>query len=303
MKHAEAEAIAALIAAEHLGPGFAEVVEQIHRPIATRIARRHGELGRPILVGICGPQASGKSTATAVLKVLLQGLGLRASHLSIDDVYLTRIERERLARRVHPLLATRGPPGTHDVDLLDAVTAKLLDGESLSLPSFDKAADDRRDPADWPRFDGPADLVMLEGWCVGMRPQPADMLATPVNALERDEDRDGVWRRFANDALAAYQPVFERIDLLIQLRPPAFETVVGWRCEQEAKLRPRVAGRPDARVMTDDQVARFVQHYERLTRHALEEMPRRADVVADLDVARALVRLHMRAAAAAPQPL
>ncbi|HYD45602.1 MAG TPA: kinase [Phenylobacterium sp.] len=281
-------AIEALIAAEQLPPGFGETALRIHQPIAARIAERHGELARPILVGLCGPQGGGKSTAAAVLRILLQGRGLRMAALSIDDVYLTRAERADLARRVHPLLATRGPPGSHDIGLLDSVLRRLLGGESLALPSFDKATDDRRAPADWPWFDGPADIVLLEGWCVGAAPQPPAMLAEPVNALERDEDGDGVWRRFANEALAAYQPVFGRIDLLIQLRAPDFETVLRWRREQEAKLRLRVAGRPGLKVMTDDEVARFVQHYERLTRHVLSEMPARADVVVDLGPEREL---------------
>ena len=290
-----AGSIEALIARERLPPDFIRIVRRLHRPVAERIAARRAQLARPVLVGLCGPQGSGKSTAAASLRLLLKELGLSAAVLSIDDVYLTRAERAALARTIHPLLATRGPPGTHDVRLLGSIVARLLGGESLALPSFDKASDERRGLADWPWFEGPADVVVLEGWCVGALPQPPALLAAPVNALERDEDPAGVWRRFANDALAEYQPVFGRIDLLIQLRPPDFETVAGWRAEQEAKLRLQAAGRPDARVMTDGEIVRFVQHYERLTRRMLDEMPARADLVVDLDADRRPRRLHVRA--------
>lgn len=289
-----AGAIDDLVRAERLPPGFGDVVERLHRPLADGIVQRHDRLGRALVVGLCGPQGSGKSTAVAVLRILLGGRGLRTAVLSIDDVYLTRAERMALSERVHPLLATRGPPGTHDTALLEDVVSRLLHGESLALPSFDKATDDRRPASDWPWFEGPADVVLLEGWSVGAVPQAGERLAAPVNDLERDEDPDGVWRGFGNDALAAYQPLFQQIDWLIQFRPPDFETVVRWRQEQEARLRSRVAGLRDARVMTDAEVVRFVRHYERLTRHIADEMPSRADVVVDLGPGREAKRIEVR---------
>ncbi len=41
-----------------------------------------------------------------------QARGLNAATLSIDDVYLTRAQRQRLARQVHPLLITAARPAT-----------------------------------------------------------------------------------------------------------------------------------------------------------------------------------------------
>lgn len=239
-----------------------------------------------MLVGVCGPQGSGKSTLCDALRTDLAEQGCPAAVLSIDDVYLTRAERLDLARKVHPLLATRGPPGTHDLGLLTQVLDDLTAERSLALPRFDKAADDRAPARDWPRFDGPAGIVLLEGWCVGARPQPPEALEPPVNALEREEDQDGRWRRYVNDALAAYQPAFGRIDLLIQLRPPSFETAPAWRRQQEVELR---ASRTGAGVMSDPAIARFVQHYERLTRYIMDEMPSRADILVQLGAGREIV--------------
>jgi len=196
-----------------------------------------------------------------------------------------------LAARVHPLLATRGPPGTHDIALGEAVIAALSRPGAVAIPSFDKASDDRRPRADWPVFEGPADIVIFEGWCVGAVPQAAEALNEPVNALERDEDQDRVWRRYANDALAAYQPLFARLDRLILLKAPYFPVVERWRGEQEAKAR---AARTGPRVMTPAEVARFIQHYERLTRAILAEMPARADALVELGENRELMRLSFR---------
>ena len=107
------------------------------------------------------------------------------------------------------------------------------------------------------------------------------MLAEPVNALERNFDPDGRWRAYVNDALAGpYQHLFDRIGFLVFLAAPSFEVVAGWRKEQEAKLRARVDA--SSHVMSDDQIDRFVQFYERLTRFMLAEMPSRADAVVRL---------------------
>ncbi|MBR7618860.1 kinase [Phenylobacterium sp. 20VBR1] len=271
------------IAAEGLPPDFAETALAICSPLAERILSQVGEPG--LVVGICGAQASGKSTLTAVLRAMLEDHGLVVAALSLDDLYLTHAERQALAREIHPLLATRGVPGTHDVELGLAVLDGLARSDETRLPAFDKAADDRR--PDGVPASGPVDVILFEGWCVGAVPQ-ADV-AAPINALERERDADGRWRTFVNAALAGpYQALFARIGLLVLLKAPSFEVVLAWRQEQEAKLRARLAreGGNLKRAMTDDQVADFIAHYERLTRHILAEMPGRADVLVTLDDAR-----------------
>src|SRR5699024_4613759 len=108
-----------------------------------------------------------------------------------------------------------------------------------------------------------------------------EALMQPVNALERNSDPDGRWRAYVNDALAgSYQHLFSRIGFLVFLAAPSFEVVAGWRKEQEAKLRARTDGSPGA--MSDEQIDRFVQFYERLTRFMLTEMPSRADALVRL---------------------
>lgn len=278
----EADPLADLLAAEGLPERYQATIDLALRPMADLIAARRAS--GAYFVGVSGPQGSGKTTAARVLQVLLEAQGLRVASLSIDDLYLTRAARQDLAQRVHPLLATRGPPGTHDRALGLETFDALKDGRSLALPRFDKAVDDRAPATDWPWFEGPADVVLFEGWCVGARPAPEAALSAPLNTLERDEDPDGVWRAYVNSALADDQALFAQLDLLIQIVPPNFEVVVGWRREQEAKLR---AERPDAPGLMDDaQVARFVAHFERVTRGLLAEGPARADAVLRLGAGR-----------------
>ncbi|CAN5599208.1 kinase [soil metagenome] len=268
------------IAAEGLPPDFAETALAICSPLAERIVSQAG--GPGFVVGLCGAQASGKSTLTAVLRAMLEGRGLVVAALSLDDLYLAHAERQALAREIHPLLATRGVPGTHDVELGLAVLDGLARSGETRLPAFDKAADDCR--PDGVPISGPVDVILFEGWCVGAVPQTD--VAAPINALERERDSDGRWRTFVNAALGGpYQALFARIGLLVLLKAPSFEVVLAWRQEQEAKLRARLAreGGDLKRAMTDEQVADFIAHYERLTRHILAEMPARADVLVALD--------------------
>ena len=239
-----------------------------------------------LTVGISGAQGSGKSTLTAALAAQLAQDGIAVATLSLDDLYLGRDERRVMAAAVHPLFVTRGPPGTHDVALGLAVLDALARGEPAPLPRFDKAADAPLPRTAWPFAPRDCRVLLLEGWCLGARSESEEALIVPVNALEAAEDGQGHWRRHANAALAGeYQQLWARIDRLILLAAPGWEVVRGWREQQEAELRAKA--RADAPgVMDAEQVARFVQHYERLTRHMLAELPGRADVVVRLGVGR-----------------
>ncbi|MFC3716924.1 kinase [Luteimonas soli] len=235
---------------------------------------------RARVYGITGLQGSGKSTLAAQMAALAVERGHAVAVLSVDDAYLDHGQRARLAREVHPLLATRGPPGTHDVALACRTLDALRTGETVTLPRFDKLADRRLPEADWPRA-GPVDLVLFEGWFLGTPPEPDAALAEPINALERDEDADGRWRRWCNAALARdYPPLWQRIDRLLFLQGPGFDIVPDWRWQQEQSLQ---AGHPGRKAMTRDQVERFVQFFERTSRQAMRTLPRIADRTVRLD--------------------
>lgn len=235
------------------------------------------------VLGISGLQGSGKSTLAAQLVRAAGARGLKAETVSLDDFYLDRPERDRLAREVHPLLATRGPPGTHDVALACATLDALRRSDAVRLPAFDKLADRRVPESNWRDTAGVA-LVVFEGWCVGATAQDDDALVEPVNAFERDEDAHGIWRRFCNTALAReYPALWRRIDRLLFLQPPGFDIVPEWRWQQEQALQ---ATDPSRTAMTRAQVERFVRHYERISRQALRTLPGIADVVVPLDAHR-----------------
>lgn len=239
---------------------------------------------RPLILGLCGSQGSGKSTLAAALKADLEKDGRRVAILSLDDLYLGGAERARLAHDIHPLFRTRGVPGTHDVARGIAIIDAVRAGRPVELPRFDKARDEPF--AGMEAVAPPLDLLIFEGWCVGARPQQERALESPVNALERDEDRDGVWRRHVNAQLGGpYADLFARLDRLVLLAAPDFAVVRQWRGQQEDELRAKGGG---DKVMDEAGLDRFVQHYERLTCHILAEMPSWANLVLPLDRERRL---------------
>jgi D-glycerate 3-kinase len=263
------------VAEEELPKRFRTTIDVICSPLAARLARLRQARRKTVIIGLTGAQGSGKSTIAAATVRLLENRGLSAVALSLDDFYLPKAARERLAREVHPLLAVRGPPGTHDVALAGAALDQLRAAGRIALPAFDKAADERKPRSAWRTIATPVDVVIFDGWCVGARAQGAAALVQPVNALEAEEDPDGHWRTWVNSQLdGRYQDLFARLHELVLLEAPSFDVVLGWRQEQERKLIARTG-----QGMSEADVARFVAHYERLTRWILAEMPERARLV------------------------
>jgi len=228
------------------------------------------------VIAISGGQGAGKSTFAQAIRQARELLGRNAVVCSIDDFYLTKAQRKRLGQTVHPLLETRGVPGTHDVRLaLDTLDALRRGETKVSLPRFDKGLDDRVPSDRWPVFDKIADTVVLEGWCLGATPvEPADLLQ-PINRLEEREDAHGVWRRYVNESMHQYLEMWEKVDFWIFLAVPDMAAVRRWRKQQELSLAEQLR-------MTPEAIDRFVDHYERLTRQLLKTMRVRADWVVDL---------------------
>lgn len=220
------------------------------------------------LLFLSGPQGSGKSTALAEAVAALPAPVLGAS---IDDFYLTRAAREALAREVSPLYLTRGPPGTHDLALLRQTISALraADGSSpVPLPAFDKLADDRRPQSEWPAWQERPAAIIIEGWLMGALPDAAAPATPPVNKVEA-EDITGHWRRHQEEMLAGpYAALWDMADSFFHLSPPGFGCVLGWRLQQEAALW-QARGEP----MPEDRrawAARFISHYERISRRMIE---------------------------------
>lgn len=267
-----------------LGSAFSETAEHYYLPLLQNLKEGHSK--ETIMLGINGAQGSGKSTlADFLVEAASEFYGWKVTSLSLDDIYYSKADRLELARKVHPLLATRGVPGTHDLDLgVQTLRGlkRLGQGDSLPVPRFNKATDDQFSPELWHRVEGQQDLVIFEGWCVGCRAQPEQELLIPHNQLEAKEDSRGVWRRYVNRAIGEYESrLWSLLDSLVMLRVPSFEQVYEWRTEQECKLCQELGEKTE--LADPDKMRHFISHYERLTRYMLEEMPQRADLLMELN--------------------
>jgi len=256
---------------------YKDLAKRWFLPLAEELAKQQQQVSKPILIGINGSQGSGKSTLSDLLKTLLsEQYGISVITLSIDDFYYTRQERAALANTTHPLLITRGVPGTHDILLLTETINLLSDTlsnttndtqQTVAIPRFDKAIDDRKAKELWDIVKRPVDIILLEGWCVGTSAMDDKSLNLPINSLEEKEDSDAKWRRYSNQQLSnEYAKLFERLETLIFLQAPDFNCVYQWRKKQEDKLRiehqKRNSQDTDG-LMSDEQLQRFIDHYQR----------------------------------------
>lgn len=270
-----------------LPENYLTLLETVFAPMAYWLSEQRLQQQKlTFIVGVNGAQGAGKSTLCHFLALTLRhGFGLNTVGFSLDDIYLSKAARRGLAKNQHPLLKTRGVPGTHDVALgleLLSRLKHLVNEESTYLPCFDKSTDDRAPLEQWPVCQGPVDIVLFEGWCVGTPSQSHAALSLPINELELNYDLDGSWRCYVNDQLAGpYQTLFKQLDTLIMLQIPGWDYAQKWRRVQEQMLKKRYPFSPD--IMSEEQLNHFIQHYQRLTEHSLHTVPQLADICLKLN--------------------
>jgi len=129
---------------------------------------------KPYIVGLTGGQGTGKTTISSILMIILKKyFKLNVFKISIDDIYKTKKDRIKLSKNIHPLLLTRGVPGTHDISYMSSFIKKVNSRKFrlIKLPKFDKAIDDRFSKNNWYKVNSRPDVIIFEGWCVGTRPQ------------------------------------------------------------------------------------------------------------------------------------
>jgi len=277
-----------------LPDSFSHTVSEIYFPLAEKIQPLVKASNKPLLISINGAQGTGKSTLTAFLKLIFEVVfKLPTASFSLDDFYLTKSERKKLANDVHALLLTRGVPGTHDISLLDDVIQRLRSGKEATVPRFDKSIDDRYPSNQW-IHQKPVKLIIFEGWCNQSPVQNDEQLLSPINKLEVEEDSSAVWRRYVNNQLHQYhKTVFSIAELTIMLKPPSFECIYEWRELQEDKLR-KSENNSKLTVMNQEQVKKFIQHFERITRHTISTLPDEVDILLPMNSQHEIERIEIK---------
>ena len=229
---------------------------------------------------IAGSQGSGKSTLTAVLKLVLEKFyKKKVMLLSIDDYYLSKNKRLKLSKKIHPLLITRGVPGTHNIaalrkDIINFQKKKF----PIVAPLFNKLKDDISSKK---KIIKKAEILLLEGWCCGSPPISRDYLFKNINRLESTLDKNKAWRQYYNFQLQKdYKKVFSLFDKQIYIQPPSFTYISKWRYAQE---KSNALKSKDEKFMKKTDLQKFIQHYEKLTKWMIKTMPAKADMLIKID--------------------
>ena len=259
-------------------------LNKFYLPISKMINEEYIKEKRTKVIGLTGGQGTGKSTISVILKIILkEAYELETVIFSIDDFYKTLNERKKMSKTISSLFITRGVPGTHDSEMLYRCIKNLKNKKfkKFTIPKFDKSTDDRSPKNKWLKIKKKPNIVIFEGWCVGITPQKKKDLINPINKLEKYGDKKKIWRQKVNFEISKnYKKIFNLIDKLIFLKIPSYKYVFKWRLLQEKKLRFTSKGK---KTMTDKQISNFIMYYERLTKHMLKVLPTTADAVISID--------------------
>ncbi len=242
---------------------------------------------KTLLVGLAGGQGTGKTTISTLFKlVLIKYFKLQVFKISIDDFYKTRKERILLSKKKHPLLLTRGVPGTHDIQLMINLFRKVKKNtfRSISVPKFDKSIDDRCKKNSWLKLKKKPDILILEGWCIGAKPENKKSLNRPMNILEKNADKKKIWRSYVNNQLKSkYSKLFNQLDCLLYLKAKNFKLLKRWRLKQEKKLKMKSGTKKNSKIMNEKEVETFMMTYQRITQNMFKNAPKYSSAVIDLN--------------------
>ena len=253
---------------------------------------------KPIIVGLAGGQGTGKTTISSIINlILVKYFKLKVFKISIDDFYKTRKERYKLSKRVHPLLMTRGVPGTHDIDLILRFfrIIKKRNFKSLSLPKFDKSIDDRFKKNQWYKIKSKPDVIIFEGWCVGAKSQKNIELKKPINSLEKIEDKSMKWRKYVNFQLTGkYKTFHNMLDYLLYLKAENFSLLRTWRLKQEKKLFLKSKNKKNLKIMNKNEVLSFMMTYQRITEQMFKTATKFSSVVMTLNSRHQIINIKFK---------
>ena len=257
------------------------ILKKFYIPMSFWIERKYKKKGKTLFLGVSGGQGSGKTMVTEILKIILKKFFKRQIHVnSIDDFYKTLEERNKMSNKIHSLFKTRGVPGTHDINLVKKFFnfIKKEKFRKIKLPKFEKARDDRLKKKYWYSVKKKPEIVILEGWCVGAKPQTNSLIRKPINILEKYEDRDLIWRKYVNEKLKKeYKKLFAMIDYFIFMKIPNFNMVFKWRFLQENKLKKK--SHLKKKTMSSHEIKRFIMFYQRITLQMTKDLSKSASVV------------------------
>ena len=240
---------------------------------------------------ISGSQGAGKSTLATLFKLVIEkNYKKKVMLLSIDDYYLSKNQRLKLSKKIHPLMITRGVPGTHNITALkDHINHFKKQHFPIITPTFNKLKDDISRKR---KVIKNAQILLLEGWCCGSKPISNKYLFKNINSIENVFDKNKIWRKYYNSLLQnEYKDVFSLFDKQIYIQIPSFKYVLNWRYLQE---KSNASKSNNKEFMNKVDLHMFIQHYEKLTKWMMKTMPDKADIILKVDENQKIKKLLFR---------
>ncbi len=232
---------------------------------------------------IAGSQGIGKSTLLNIIKMIFKHeLKKEILSINLDNFYYDKGYRIKLAKRIHPLLKTRGVPGTHNIKQIDKTVNSFVKSKyPIKIPIFDKLTDKKLKKNII--IKKKCKILILEGWCVGCPPINLKYLHKNINLLEKNFDKRKEWRNYYNTYLKTeYMKLFKKFDSIIYLKNKSFSQVLNWRNNQEINLRANKTLNKDLGMSKSD-IKIFIQHYEKITRWMMKKMPKKSNLIIDIN--------------------
>lgn len=229
---------------------------------------------KPLVLGIEGPQGSGKTTSAIRIRNKIQTLFPECNivQFSLDDFYVTYEKQQEINNvyKSNKLLHGRGLPGTHDIELLLDIFQTLIDNKTesfpVSIPVYEKSKHgglgDRLDKSEWRVVEKSIDLIIFEGWFNGYV-AIHDETALISKWRNINSELEGKFVDISqqnileiNRNLKQYKKIWNLFDLFVCIKTSDINNVYRWRLQQEHDLiKAKGAG------MSDAEVVRFVDRY------------------------------------------
>ena len=237
---------------------------------------------------IAGSKGSGKSSLSKLIKLYLEKFYHKSVIIiSIDDFYLSKRQRTKLSKNIHPLFLTRGVPGTHDLELMNKRIAQIFNKEfPIYLPIFDKVSDTRKRTY---KKVLKADVIIFEGWCVGAHPVDQNYLQKNFNNIEKQKDKNFIWRNSYNHYLNEYQKIFSQFNFFIYFQFNQWNHVLNWKYKQELELRDKKKDLALKKYLKE-----FIQYYEKVSKWMHLKVPKYCNILIKLDAHQKIKSINLK---------
>ena len=202
-------------------------------PLLSQAYKTYSDFSERKILGISALPGTGKTTLGKWLEAMSLKFNFKIAVISIDDFYLPS-DQMKIAIKNNPWNVSRGFPGSHSIQLMHEKLLTWKKNGELNVPVFDKSLrNGLGDRSHW-RSDNP-DLLIIEGWFLGVEPCSSDYYYQDVNSLKLGP-HESSYRLNIQKNLIQYLDIWGLIDNIWHLKPLKFEFMNVWKSNQEKEM-------------------------------------------------------------------